>query len=233
MPFILHNLYQVCGKYRDEITSRAARPARRHPFRATLRGSRRLAVRCLSATRSRTRAHTDLGTPMARGDVRIAATLACEECKRRNYQTNKSKRNNPERLQLRKYCRWCRSPHRAPRDALSATGFAVARNRKRAKERRSRQAVPPAASARPADHGVATARADARRTRSRRRARSSTRAPDVELADAQLALGRPELIADATAIPELDGAATSRRRERRVGHRGARGQASTSEELRG
>jgi large subunit ribosomal protein L33 len=45
---------------------------------------------------------------MARGDVRIAVTLACEDCKRRNYQTNKSKRNNPERIQLRKYCRWCR-----------------------------------------------------------------------------------------------------------------------------
>jgi len=54
---------------------------------------------------------------MARGDVRIAATLACEECKRRNYQTNKSKRNNPERLQLKKYCRWCRrhTPHRETR----------------------------------------------------------------------------------------------------------------------
>ncbi len=46
--------------------------------------------------------------PMARGDVRIAVTLACEECKRRNYQTNKSKRNNPDRVSLRKYCRWCR-----------------------------------------------------------------------------------------------------------------------------
>ena len=55
---------------------------------------------------------------MARGDVRIAATLACEDCKRRNYQTNKSKRNNPERLQLRKYCRWCRCHTRASRDAL-------------------------------------------------------------------------------------------------------------------
>jgi large subunit ribosomal protein L33 len=52
---------------------------------------------------------------MARGDVRIAVTLACEECKRRNYQTNKSKRNNPERLQLRKYCRWCRR-HTAHRE---------------------------------------------------------------------------------------------------------------------
>jgi large subunit ribosomal protein L33 len=52
---------------------------------------------------------------MARGDVRIAATLACEDCKRRNYQTNKSKRNNPERLQLRKYCRWCKC-HTAHRE---------------------------------------------------------------------------------------------------------------------
>jgi large subunit ribosomal protein L33 len=46
---------------------------------------------------------------MARGDVRIAVTLACENCKRRNYQTNKSKRNNPDRIQLRKFCRWCRA----------------------------------------------------------------------------------------------------------------------------
>ena len=40
---------------------------------------------------------------MARGDVRIAVTLACEDCKRRNYQTNKSKRNNPDRITLKKY----------------------------------------------------------------------------------------------------------------------------------
>ncbi len=44
---------------------------------------------------------------MARGDVRIAVTLACEECKRHNYQTNKSKRNNPDRIEMKKYCRWC------------------------------------------------------------------------------------------------------------------------------
>ena len=54
---------------------------------------------------------------MARGDVRIAVTLACEECKRRNYQTNKSKRNNPDRITLRKYCKWCRghTSHRETR----------------------------------------------------------------------------------------------------------------------
>ena len=41
---------------------------------------------------------------MARGDVRIAVTLACEECKRRNYITMKSKINDRERLEMKKYC---------------------------------------------------------------------------------------------------------------------------------
>ncbi len=60
---------------------------------------------------------TTQGLHMARGDVRIAVTLACEECKRRNYQTNKSKRNNPDRITLRKYCRFCRrhTSHRETR----------------------------------------------------------------------------------------------------------------------
>jgi len=44
---------------------------------------------------------------MATG-VRIAITLACTECKRRNYQTNKSKRNTPDRFEAKKYCRWCK-----------------------------------------------------------------------------------------------------------------------------
>jgi large subunit ribosomal protein L33 len=54
---------------------------------------------------------------MARGEVRIAVTLACEECKRRNYQTNKSRRNTPDRIELRKYCRWCgqHTPHKETR----------------------------------------------------------------------------------------------------------------------
>jgi large subunit ribosomal protein L33 len=61
-------------------------------------------------TRSRARRHAareDFEEQMARGDVRIAVTLACEECKRRNYQTNKSRRNTPDRIEMRKYCRWC------------------------------------------------------------------------------------------------------------------------------
>jgi large subunit ribosomal protein L33 len=52
---------------------------------------------------------------MARGDVRIGVTLACETCKRRNYQTTKSKRNTPDRLAIRKYCKWCKT-HTAHRE---------------------------------------------------------------------------------------------------------------------
>jgi large subunit ribosomal protein L33 len=43
---------------------------------------------------------------MATG-VRVAITLACTECKRRNYQTQKSKRNDPDRVEFKKFCRWC------------------------------------------------------------------------------------------------------------------------------
>lgn len=45
---------------------------------------------------------------MAKKDDRIIITLACGECKRRNYTTMKNKRNDPERLNLKKYCTFCR-----------------------------------------------------------------------------------------------------------------------------
>ena len=57
---------------------------------------------------------------MARGDVRIAVTLACEECKRRNYQTNKSKRNNPDRITPAQVLQVVPAAHRAPRDPLGS-----------------------------------------------------------------------------------------------------------------
>ncbi|MCM8766178.1 MAG: 50S ribosomal protein L33, partial [Candidatus Omnitrophica bacterium] len=34
-------------------------------------------------------------------------TLACSECKARNYTTTKNKKNNPDRLELKKYCKFC------------------------------------------------------------------------------------------------------------------------------
>ncbi|MFZ0217905.1 MAG: 50S ribosomal protein L33 [Candidatus Dormiibacterota bacterium] len=42
-------------------------------------------------------------------------TLQCDTCKRHNYTTVKNKRNDPDRLQLKKYCRWCRQ-HTAHRE---------------------------------------------------------------------------------------------------------------------
>ena len=42
---------------------------------------------------------------MAATDIRPKITLACQECKNRNYITRKNRRNDPDRLELMKYCR--------------------------------------------------------------------------------------------------------------------------------
>jgi large subunit ribosomal protein L33 len=39
-------------------------------------------------------------------DKRVKVTLECTECKRRNYITKKSKVNDRERIELKKYCRF-------------------------------------------------------------------------------------------------------------------------------
>lgn len=36
--------------------------------------------------------------------MRLNITLECTECKERNYLSKKNKRNNPDRLELKKYC---------------------------------------------------------------------------------------------------------------------------------
>jgi large subunit ribosomal protein L33 len=40
--------------------------------------------------------------------MRNAITMACTECKQRNYQTNKNKKNDPDRVELSKYCKFCK-----------------------------------------------------------------------------------------------------------------------------
>ncbi len=45
---------------------------------------------------------------MAKAEVRVIITMECTECKRRNYSTTKNKREHRERLELSKYCRFCR-----------------------------------------------------------------------------------------------------------------------------
>lgn len=39
--------------------------------------------------------------------INARITLECTECKNRNYATTKNKRNNPDRLELNKYCPKC------------------------------------------------------------------------------------------------------------------------------
>ena len=41
-------------------------------------------------------------------DVRPVITLACSDCKERNYTTQKNRRNDPNRIELKKFCRRCR-----------------------------------------------------------------------------------------------------------------------------
>ncbi|OON98158.1 MAG: 50S ribosomal protein L33 [Epulopiscium sp. Nele67-Bin005] len=46
--------------------------------------------------------------------MRVQITLACEECKRRNYTTTKDKKSHPDRMETKKYCKFCRKhmPHK-------------------------------------------------------------------------------------------------------------------------
>ncbi|OGW60523.1 MAG: 50S ribosomal protein L33 [Nitrospirae bacterium RIFCSPHIGHO2_01_FULL_66_17] len=40
--------------------------------------------------------------------MREIVTVACLDCKERNYSTTKNRRNTPDRLELKKYCNRCR-----------------------------------------------------------------------------------------------------------------------------
>ena len=44
---------------------------------------------------------------MAAKGAREPITLECTECKRRNYMTEKNKKNNTDRLEVVKYCKYC------------------------------------------------------------------------------------------------------------------------------
>jgi len=52
---------------------------------------------------------------MAKREDRTIIHLACVECRERTYTTTKNRRNDPERIELRKYCPRCRQ-HRVHRE---------------------------------------------------------------------------------------------------------------------
>jgi large subunit ribosomal protein L33 len=54
---------------------------------------------------------------MAKRAERQLITLACNECRERNYHTEKNRRNDPDRIELKKFCPRCRrhTEHRETR----------------------------------------------------------------------------------------------------------------------
>lgn len=48
------------------------------------------------------------GDSMTKKAIRTVITLACTECKEQNYTTEKNRRNDPGRLEFRKFCPRCR-----------------------------------------------------------------------------------------------------------------------------
>ena len=43
--------------------------------------------------------------------MRTKITLACTECKQRNYETTKDKKTMPDRMEIKKYCKFCKTLH--------------------------------------------------------------------------------------------------------------------------
>ena len=41
--------------------------------------------------------------------MRVKVKLACTECKQRNYDTTKNKKTDTGRIELKKYCRYCKT----------------------------------------------------------------------------------------------------------------------------
>ncbi len=39
--------------------------------------------------------------------MRVKVILACADCKERNYSSKKNKKNDPDRVELKKYCPRC------------------------------------------------------------------------------------------------------------------------------
>ena len=49
--------------------------------------------------------------------MRTRITLECTECKNRNYNMTKDKKTHPDRMETKKYCKFCKS-HTAQRNEI-------------------------------------------------------------------------------------------------------------------
>ena len=65
--------------------------------------------------------------------MRVKITLACQECKQRNYNTTKNKKNDPDRIELSKYCRFCKkhTAHKETKQSKGVNGLSAEANVKK------------------------------------------------------------------------------------------------------
>ena len=73
---------------------------------------------------------------MPKNDKRVKITLECTECKHRNYITMKSKINDRERLEMKKYCNNDRRHTRPQGDPLTPTRRGTPQPRRSARQGR-------------------------------------------------------------------------------------------------
>jgi len=52
---------------------------------------------------------------VAKKEDRVVVEMACTDCRERNHVTTKNRRNDPDRMELRKFCPRCRG-HRLHRE---------------------------------------------------------------------------------------------------------------------
>ena len=50
--------------------------------------------------------------------MRVKITLACTECKQRNYDTMKNKKNDPDRLEMKQVLPFLPEAHASPRNEV-------------------------------------------------------------------------------------------------------------------
>ena len=66
--------------------------------------------------------------------MRVKITLRCNECKQRNYNTMKNKKNTPDKLELNKYCPFCRK-HTVHTETKESEGETAMAEEKKVKDR--------------------------------------------------------------------------------------------------
>lgn len=67
--------------------------------------------------------------------MRTKITLACTECKQRNYNTTKDKKTHPDRMETSKYCRFCKK-HTAHKETKQEILLWQIRRKRRARMRK-------------------------------------------------------------------------------------------------